>query len=146
LHRLTHTIGFDEPGLHDPEIQELYYFVDTGIIAVNVYVFAAAHGLASWFHNCEKQALAKRLALRPGAESAVRAVGRLARERGGDAMKLSGNTVLITGGSSGIGYAMAEAFLGAGSTVIIPARDPRARRTAADQRATRAPGFARARL
>jgi short chain dehydrogenase len=120
LHRLTHTIGFDEPGLHDPEIQELYYFVDTGIIAGNV--FAAAHGLASWFHNCEKQALAKRLALRPGAESAVRAVGRLTRERGGDAMKLSGNTVLITSGSSGIGYAMAEAFLGAGSTVIIRAR------------------------
>jgi uncharacterized oxidoreductase len=37
-------------------------------------------------------------------------------------MKLSGNTVLITGGSSGIGYAMAEAFLAAGSTVIACAR------------------------
>jgi SagB-type dehydrogenase family enzyme len=65
LHRLTHTVGFDEPGLHDPEIQKSYYFVDTGIIAGNVYLFAAAHGLASWFHNCEKQALAKGLALRP---------------------------------------------------------------------------------
>jgi SagB-type dehydrogenase family enzyme len=65
LHRLTHTVGFDEPGLHDPEIQKSYYFVDTGIIAGNVYLFAAAHGLASWFHNCEKQALAESLALRP---------------------------------------------------------------------------------
>jgi uncharacterized oxidoreductase len=37
-------------------------------------------------------------------------------------MKLANNTVLITGGSSGIGYAMAEAFLDAGSTVIICAR------------------------
>lgn len=65
LHRLTHTVGFDEPGLHDAEIQKSYYFVDTGIIAGNVYLFAAAHGLASWFHNCEKQILAKSLALRP---------------------------------------------------------------------------------
>jgi SagB-type dehydrogenase family enzyme len=65
LHRLTHTVGFDEPGLHDPEIQRSYYFVDTGIIAGNVYLFAAAHGLATWFHNCEKQALARSLALCP---------------------------------------------------------------------------------
>jgi SagB-type dehydrogenase family enzyme len=65
LHRLTHTVGFDEPGLHDAEIQKSYYFVDIGIIAGNVYLFAAAHGLASWFHNCEKQVLAKSLALRP---------------------------------------------------------------------------------
>jgi uncharacterized oxidoreductase len=40
-------------------------------------------------------------------------------------MKFSGNTVLITGGSSGIGYAMAEAFLDAGSTVVICARGER---------------------
>jgi hypothetical protein len=65
LHRLTHTGGFEEPGLHDPEVQKSYYFVDTGIIAGNVYLFAAAHGLASWFHNCDKPALTKSLRLRP---------------------------------------------------------------------------------
>lgn len=37
-------------------------------------------------------------------------------------MRLSGNTVLITGGASGIGLAFAEAFLDAGSTVIICGR------------------------
>lgn len=65
LHRLTHTTGFDEPGLHDPEIQKSYYFVDTGMIAGNVYLFAAAYGLASWFHNCDKSMLTEALALRP---------------------------------------------------------------------------------
>ena len=37
-------------------------------------------------------------------------------------MKLSGNTVLITGGATGIGFAMAEAFLKAGSEVAICGR------------------------
>jgi uncharacterized oxidoreductase len=37
-------------------------------------------------------------------------------------MKLSGNVVLITGGATGIGFAMAEAFLAAGSEVVICGR------------------------
>ena len=37
-------------------------------------------------------------------------------------MRLSDNAVLITGGGTGIGYAMAEAFLEAGSTVAICGR------------------------
>ena len=64
LDKLEHTSGFEEPGLHDPEVQKSYYFVDAGIIAGNVYLFAAAHGLACWFHNCDRAALATRLALR----------------------------------------------------------------------------------
>lgn len=62
--RLTHTAGFQEPGLQDPEVQKSYYYVDTGLIAGNVYLFAAAHGLAAWFHNCDKTGLAQRLGLR----------------------------------------------------------------------------------
>ena len=37
-------------------------------------------------------------------------------------MNISGNTVLITGGATGIGYAMAESFLEAGNEVIICGR------------------------
>ncbi len=65
VHRLTHTVGFDEKGLHDPEVQKAYYYVDTGLIAQNVYLFAAAHGLAAWFHNCDRRALGRALTLGP---------------------------------------------------------------------------------
>jgi hypothetical protein len=64
IHRLTHTSGFQEPGLQDPEVQKSYYFVDTGLIAGNVYLFAASHGLACWFHNCDREGLTKKLKLR----------------------------------------------------------------------------------
>jgi nitroreductase len=57
--------GFQEPGLQDPETQKAYFYVDTGLIAGNVYLFAASHGLASWFHNCDKPSLARKLKLRP---------------------------------------------------------------------------------
>ena len=65
IDRLVHTSGFQEPGLHEPEVQKSYYFVDTGLIAGNVYLFAASQGLAAWFHNCDKTGLAKKLNLRP---------------------------------------------------------------------------------
>ena len=63
INKLVNTSGYQEPGLRNPEIQKSYYFVDTGIIAGNVYLFAASYGLASWFHNCNKQALAEKLKL-----------------------------------------------------------------------------------
>ena len=63
INKLVNTSGYQEPGLRNPEIQKSYYFVDTGIIAGNVYLFAASNGLASWFHNCNKQALAEKLKL-----------------------------------------------------------------------------------
>ena len=56
---------FQEPGMRDAEIQKSYYNVATGLIAGNVYLFAASQGLAAWFHNCNKQALAAELKLRP---------------------------------------------------------------------------------
>ena len=56
---------FQEPGMRDAEIQKSYYNVATGLIAGNVYLFAASQGLAAWFHNCNKPALAAELKLRP---------------------------------------------------------------------------------
>jgi SagB-type dehydrogenase family enzyme len=54
-----------EPGLKDPDIQKSYYCIDAGLIAGNVYLYAASAGLAAWFHNCDKAGLAKDLKLRP---------------------------------------------------------------------------------
>ncbi len=55
--------GFQEPGLWNLETQKSYYFVDTGLVAGNVYLFAASNGLAAWFHNCNKEKLSARLGL-----------------------------------------------------------------------------------
>ncbi len=63
LEKFKHA-GFPEPGLYDPEIQKSYYFVDTGLIAQNIYLAAASLGLASWFHNCNKPQLARALQLK----------------------------------------------------------------------------------
>ena len=49
----------------NPEVQKGYYYVATGLIASNIYLFAASQGLAAWFHNCQRDAAAKDLKLRP---------------------------------------------------------------------------------
>jgi len=38
-------------------------------------------------------------------------------------MKTTGNTILITGGSAGIGFALAQRFIAEGNHVIITGRD-----------------------
>ena len=64
IDKLANTSGYQEPGLRDPDVQRSYYFVDTGLIAANVYLFAAAIGLAAWFHNCDKPGLSAKFNLR----------------------------------------------------------------------------------
>jgi nitroreductase len=64
IDKLVHTSGYQEAGLLDPDIQRSYYYVDTGLIAANVYLFAASAGLAAWFHNCDKAQLSTKLKLR----------------------------------------------------------------------------------
>ena len=56
---------FQEPGLKDPDVQKSYYYVATGLIAQNVYLFAASQGLAAHFHNCDKRNTPKEFKLRP---------------------------------------------------------------------------------
>jgi nitroreductase len=57
--------GQPDRNIGDPEIQKSYYYVATGLIAANVFLFAASQGLAAWFHNCDKQNTAKEFKLRP---------------------------------------------------------------------------------
>ncbi len=60
-------LGSRQPdrSIGDPEVQKSYYYTDTGLIAQNVYLFAASQGLAAWFHNCDKENTAKEFKLRP---------------------------------------------------------------------------------
>ena len=57
--------GQPDRRIGDPEVQKSYYYTDTGLIAANVYLFAASQGLAAWFHNCNREAAAKDFRLRP---------------------------------------------------------------------------------
>ena len=65
--RTRYDQGPDQPdrNIGDPEVQKSYYYVATGLIASNVYLFAASQGLAAHFHNCDKQNTAKEFKLRP---------------------------------------------------------------------------------
>ena len=53
--------GLGQPGrrIGEPEAQKSYYYTDTGLIAANVYLYAASQGLGAWFHNCNREAAAK---------------------------------------------------------------------------------------
>lgn len=57
--------GQPDRNIGNPEVQKGYYFVATGLIASNVYLFAASQGLAAWFHNCNREAAARDFKLRP---------------------------------------------------------------------------------
>lgn len=65
IYRLTATRGYKDVGLEDPQTQRDYCCVDAGMIAANAYLYAAAEGLAAWFHNCDRDRLGKALSLRP---------------------------------------------------------------------------------
>ena len=51
--------------LPEGDVQKSYYYVATGLIAQNVYLFAASQGLAAHFHNCDKQNTPEEFKLRP---------------------------------------------------------------------------------
>jgi nitroreductase len=57
--------GNPDRSINNPEIQKSYYYCAVGLIAQNVYLFAASQGLAAWFHNCDKTNTPKELKLRP---------------------------------------------------------------------------------
>ncbi|MCX5636809.1 MAG: nitroreductase family protein [Planctomycetota bacterium] len=62
-----YSLGQGQPDrrIGDPEVQKSYYYTATGLIAGNVYLFAASQGLAAWFHNCDKENTAREFKLRP---------------------------------------------------------------------------------
>lgn len=57
--------GNPDRNIDNPEVQKSYYYCATGLIAQNVYLFAASQGLAAHFHNCDKVSTHKEFKLRP---------------------------------------------------------------------------------
>jgi nitroreductase len=57
--------GQPDRSIGNPEVQKSYYYTATGLIASNVYLFAASQGLAAWFHNCNREETAREFKLRP---------------------------------------------------------------------------------
>lgn len=47
--------GQPDQRIKEPEVQKSYYYVATGLIAQNIYLYAASTGLAAWFHNCDRE-------------------------------------------------------------------------------------------
>ncbi len=56
--------GNPDRNIKDPEVQKSYYYCAVGLIAQNVYLFAASQGLTAWFHNCDKTNSPKEFKLR----------------------------------------------------------------------------------
>lgn len=65
LSRYDQGSGQPDRRIGDPEVQKGYYYVATGLIAANIYLFAASQGLAAWFHNCNRETAAQEFKLRP---------------------------------------------------------------------------------
>jgi len=57
--------GQPDPHIDDPEVQKSYYYVLTGLIAANIYLFAASQGLAAWLHNCDRASTPGEFKLQP---------------------------------------------------------------------------------
>jgi Nitroreductase family len=53
-----------DAGGFDSDTVKSFYHVAAGLIGANVYLFAAAHGLAAWFHTCNTEVLTRELGLR----------------------------------------------------------------------------------
>lgn len=63
--RLLRGAAVHDPRLSDPLVRFAEYGLDVGLIAQNVFLFAAAHGLAAWLHACDSTDISAWLSLRP---------------------------------------------------------------------------------